>query len=249
MSSLLSPHSNYSAMAIAHDRLGWRSFLEGRISKVLVQDMHNHLQNSTTCYTASFWAREFSSRLILITHHQWGYRNAHLHYRGKENKTSQEHTEIMRRTRELTRLDSSTLLPQFRDLLDAEDYDALFEGSTINRQYWLYEVEAALAATAISQARRKRKRSQVSQPPHTPPAPAPQHSHEIMSAPAPSKRRHQQPIPPSQHVSPNPNKRHKQSSITQFFSPSLSSHRPILSSDTPPRITERGLKHKKRRKK
>ena len=73
----------------------------------------------------------------------------------------------MCRTRKLTRLDSSTLLPQFRDLLDAKDYDALFEGSTINRQYWMYEVKAALAATASSQARRKRKHSHVSQHPLT----------------------------------------------------------------------------------
>jgi hypothetical protein len=54
----------------------------------------------------------------------------------------------MRRARELTRLDSSALLPQFRDLLDAEDFDALFEGSTTDRQYWIHEMEAALAATA-----------------------------------------------------------------------------------------------------
>jgi hypothetical protein len=160
-------------MAHAHDRLGWRSFLEGRISKVLVQEMHNHLQNSTTRYTATYWACEFSSRLILITHHQWGYHNSHLHYRVKENKTSQGHIKVMHRTRELMRLDSSTLLPQFRDLLDAEDYDTLFEGSITNRQYWIYEVEAALAAMAISQATRKRKRRHLSQPHTTPPLPAP----------------------------------------------------------------------------
>ena len=160
-------------MAHAHDRLGWRSFLEGRISKVLVQEMHNHLQNSTTRYTATYWACEFSSRLILITHHQWGYHNSHLHYRVKENKTSQGHIKVMHRTRELMRLDSSTLLTQFRDLLDAEDYDTLFEGSITNRQYWIYEVEAALAAMAISQATRKQKRRHLSQPHTTPPLPSP----------------------------------------------------------------------------
>jgi hypothetical protein len=155
MSSFLSPHSTYSAMANVHDRLGWRSFLEGRISKVLVQVMHNHLLNSSSCYTATYWAREFSARLVLLTHHQWRHRNAHLHYKGKEHKTTQEHDDIMRQTRELTRLDSSALLPQFRDLLDAEAFDKLFEGSSTDRQYWIYEVEAALAATAISQRKRK----------------------------------------------------------------------------------------------
>jgi hypothetical protein len=65
----------------------------------------------------------------------------------------------MARTRELTQLDSSELLPQFRDLLDEEDFDSLFEGPTVARQYWISEVEAALAATAIHQQKKgKRKR-------------------------------------------------------------------------------------------
>jgi hypothetical protein len=232
-------------MANIHDRLGWRSFLEGRISKILVQEMQNHLQNSSSRYTATFWAREFASRLILLTHHQWRHRNSHLHYRGKENKTFQEHEETMRRARELTRLDSSALLPQFRDLLDAEDFDALFEGSTTDRQYWIHEMEAALAATAIHQAARKRKRRQPhslrlgsrntisTQPPHddTPDS----HS-------------------PANNNSPTHNtcvqtKRNRQSSITQFFPPTLLSTRFPTSPSTSPNLTERGLKHKKRRKK
>ena len=48
MSSFLSSYSINTAMAMAHDRLGWCSFLEGRISKILVQAMHDHLLNSTS---------------------------------------------------------------------------------------------------------------------------------------------------------------------------------------------------------
>jgi hypothetical protein len=57
----------------------------------------------------------------------------------------------MNRTRELTRLDSSELLPHFRGPLDTEDVDTLVEGPTVARQYWISEVEAALAATTIHQ--------------------------------------------------------------------------------------------------
>jgi hypothetical protein len=244
MTSFLSSHSTYSAMANIHDRLGWRSFLEGRISKILVQEMQNHLQNSSSCYTATFWARKFASRLILLTHHQWRHRNSHLHYRGKENKTFQEHEETMRCARELTRLDSSALLPQFRDLL-AEDFDALFEGSTTDRQYWIHEMEAALAATAIHQAARKRKRRQPhtlcpgsrnttsTQPPHddTPDS----HSPAPNSSPT--------------HNTCVQTKRNRQSSITQFFPPTPLSTRFPTSPSTSPDLTKRGLKHKKRRKK
>ena len=94
-------------MATAHDRLGCRSFLEGRITKVLVQAIHDHLQNSTSRYTATYWAQEFSSCLILLTHHRWRHQNAHLHNKGKEHKTVEEHSDVMNHTRELTRLDSS----------------------------------------------------------------------------------------------------------------------------------------------
>ena len=219
MSSFLSSNSIYTAMATAHDRLGWRSFLEGHITKVLVQIMHDHLLNSTSRFTATYWAREFSSRLIILTHHQWRHRNAHLHYKGKEHKSAQEHADVMARTRELTRLDSSELLPQFRDLLDAEDFDALFEGPTVARQYWICEVEAALATTAIHQ-RNKKKR----------------------------KRQHHLPPPPS-HNHPISRKRHHQQTISRFFSPISPSVSDISSPSTPPEISERGFKYKKRRKK
>jgi hypothetical protein len=125
----------------------------------------------------------------------------------------------MARTRELTRLDSSELLPQFRDLLDAEDFDALFEGPTVARQYWICEVEAALATTAIHQ-RNKKKR----------------------------KRQHHLPLPPS-HNHPISRKRQHQHTISRFFSPISPSVSDISSPSTSPEISERGFKYKKRRKK
>ena len=181
--------------------------------------MHDHLLNSTSRFTATYWAREFSSRLIILTHHQWRHRNAHLHYKGKEHKSVQEHADVMARTRELTRLDSSELLPQFRDLLDAEDFDALFEGPTVARQYWICEVEAALATTAIHQ-RNKKKR----------------------------KRQHHLPPPPS-HNHPISRKRQCQQAISRFFSPISPSVPDTSSPSTPPEISERGFRYKKRRKK
>jgi hypothetical protein len=232
-------------MTHVHDRLGWRSFLEGRISKILVQEMHNHLQNSTSRYTATYWARESASRLILLTHHQWHHRNSHLHYRGKENKTFQEHEDTMRRTHELTRLDSSALLPQFRDLLDAEDFDALFKGSTTNRQYWIHEMEAALATTAIHQTTRKRKRRQLQSPrndDHSTLADQPLRD-DIPNSSSPEHRNS------SDQMTRLHNKRRLQSSITQFFPPALPSTQYPSSFSTSPNLTERGLKHKKRHKK
>jgi hypothetical protein len=46
MRSLLSYGHRLHSFATLHDRLGWRSFLEGRISTLLVQEMHFHLSNT-----------------------------------------------------------------------------------------------------------------------------------------------------------------------------------------------------------
>ena len=43
MTDLAPRGSAYHSFAVIHDRLGWRSFLEGRISTVLVHEMHQHL--------------------------------------------------------------------------------------------------------------------------------------------------------------------------------------------------------------
>lgn len=46
MTNIIPHNHKYHALAVVHDhdRLGWQSFLEGRISTIMVQEMHYHQQ-------------------------------------------------------------------------------------------------------------------------------------------------------------------------------------------------------------
>ena len=69
----LCPHgSPYHHLALIHDRLGWHSFLEGRISSALVQEMHVHLSSTPARFGAIDWAKGLVNWLILITHRRNG---------------------------------------------------------------------------------------------------------------------------------------------------------------------------------
>jgi hypothetical protein len=75
MTNIIPQNHTYHALAIAHDRLGWRSFLEGRILTIMVQEMHYHLAATPSLIGAADWAKGLVNHLIRITHRQWKYRN------------------------------------------------------------------------------------------------------------------------------------------------------------------------------
>ena len=135
MTDLAPRGSAYHSFAVIHDRLGWRSFLEGRISTVLVHEMHQHLATTPARINASDWAKGLVNFLLRITHRQWIYRNNVVHYR-VEGRPIKRHEEIIAEMQMLMQVDSRTLLPRLRHLYEEEDFEALGAGSTTNRLYW-----------------------------------------------------------------------------------------------------------------
>ena len=160
MTDLAPRGTTYHSFALIHDRLGWRSFLEGRISTILVQEMHQHLATTPTRINAGNWAKGLVNFLLRITHHQWIYRNNVVHYR-VEGRPIKRHEEIIAEMQMLMQVDPRTLLPRFRHLYEEEDFEALGAGSTTNRLYWISAAKAAVAASAIERQRRRRRRREI----------------------------------------------------------------------------------------
>jgi hypothetical protein len=98
------------------------------------------------------WTKFFLRHLLNITHRQWIYRNARIHLRKLEGKTEREHTRIMEDVRDMMLVDPSDLLPCHRHLLQ-QDYVRLGEGTTVDRQYWLAQMNSAVSA---AESRRQR---------------------------------------------------------------------------------------------
>ena len=68
-------------LARSQDLIGWRNFMEGRISKDFYNLQHMHLETSSSFLNGGDWMRQFISRVLHITHSQWIYRNFVLHDR------------------------------------------------------------------------------------------------------------------------------------------------------------------------
>ena len=71
-----------------------------------------------------------------ITQQQWLYRNSRIHIRQVEGLSLTDHEHILQKVRSLIGTDPMDLLPQHRSLLQV-DFEALGEGTSTDRQYWI----------------------------------------------------------------------------------------------------------------
>lgn len=134
-----------SRFAQETDHLGWRNFTEARISKSLFAIQEEWLQQVGSRLSIESWTKQFLTRVLNITHRQWLYRNSRIHIRQIEGLSLAEHEHIMQQVRSLIGTDPMDLLPQHRSLLD-KDYEALGEGTSADRQFWIAQMESALKA-------------------------------------------------------------------------------------------------------
>ena len=160
MQNIVPSRSRFHALALMHDRLGWRSFLEGRISTVLVHEMHVHLSCTSSLIGAADWAKGLVNHLIRITHRQWKYRNDTTHFR-VEGRTPDQHRAIIDEMKRLMEVDPQTLLPKYRHLFEDEDFAELGRGSATNRVFWISAAKSAIAASAIHKRRKNKRRRQL----------------------------------------------------------------------------------------
>ena len=67
MQEIVGDHSQYMQMAISVDCIGWRRFMEGMVSKEVVELQRYVLVEAESRLTVDKWAKEFVIRLIEIT--------------------------------------------------------------------------------------------------------------------------------------------------------------------------------------
>jgi hypothetical protein len=133
------------------DRLGWDSFLEGRISLqwlLVVAPLLRHIRQYLLPLT---WGRQLiSSRLHNIVHQQqqWIYHNSLIHFKVKDRLNIPEHHDIINRVESYACSDPDTLLPHHRFLFEA-DSEELVSGPTSHRLLWLADMDIAIATSSL----------------------------------------------------------------------------------------------------
>ena len=59
--------------------IGWREFMEGRISHEIKCIQHCHCATSVSTLNGDDWCKHFISRLLQVSHSQWVFCNTMLH--------------------------------------------------------------------------------------------------------------------------------------------------------------------------
>eukprot|EP00956_Cyclotella_meneghiniana_P013316 scaffold19184_cov46-Cyclotella_meneghiniana.AAC.6 len=148
MESLTPLHSPYLTLAQAQDLIDFDNLLVGRLPKLLINTMKSKLALlNRRKLTIDCWAKDLSRHLLLFTHRQWTYRNSTVHYKPSEGKTVAEHTMVDEQVRSLLQL--SPIL-QHRYLLTEENRTTLLQGTTSAKQFWIADIQSALAEAALS---------------------------------------------------------------------------------------------------
>ena len=78
-------------LAASQDKLGWDSFLEGRISKLFLQVMKSLLLESRRYLSTERWGQQFIGKLLNITHKQWIFHYSRVHFHKLDGLTSNKH--------------------------------------------------------------------------------------------------------------------------------------------------------------
>jgi hypothetical protein len=131
--------------AIETDLLGWRNFTEAKITNSLFLIQEDWLKTIGSRLSINNWTKQFLIKILNITRRQWMYRNSRIHINHVEGLTLATHETIMNHTKSLIATDPTDLLPQHRSLLQI-DYEALGQGPSLDRQYWIAQMESAITS-------------------------------------------------------------------------------------------------------
>lgn len=132
-------------IATQQDLIGWRNFLEGRVSKSIYTLQRTHLLLSSSHLKARNWMKQFISRILHITHSQWLFRNFTLH------DSSAGYLKLKERSLAAAEIDSlmsapSSSVPDECKFLLEFDTENLLRSDTDTQHYWIAAMNAALAA-------------------------------------------------------------------------------------------------------
>ncbi len=150
MESCVPLQSSYLQMSQSQDRLGWDCFVEGCISVLLLECIHPLFVQWTPQKSLEKWGAQFLKTLLNLTHKQWIFWNADVHYK-IDGLTQEQHMEIFSRIQNLMEITLLDLLPCNCHLLKNNFHD-LGNVEMIQQQIWIALMESALKAASPATA-------------------------------------------------------------------------------------------------
>lgn len=133
------------SIAESQDLIGWRNFMEGRISSKITTLQRKHLALSGSRLPVKSWSAKFISMVLHITHSQWIFRNFMLHDNALGYLRLKEYTDVAIQIDSLMQCRPSSIPTDSHFLLEF-DTDRLLSSDIDTQQYWLAAMKAAIAA-------------------------------------------------------------------------------------------------------
>ena len=149
-----------TCLAKSQDIIGWKNFMEGRISRHFFDVQNEYLTIGNHRMDAEQWKRQLISKILHITHSQWIFRNFTLHDKQRGWLRRKELHDIMEKIDQLRETDVDDVPEGSRFLLEM-DYDNLMKSSIHDRTYWVVATEAAIKAGQRKANRGVRSRTQL----------------------------------------------------------------------------------------
>jgi hypothetical protein len=143
----------YQKLANSMDRIGWRRFMEGMISKEAVEIQRRAEDAGKCTMTVNNWSAGLVTKLLEVTHGQWLYRNVHVHDALTGEKVMMRKAAIRREVEFQIALGGEGLAAEDQYLLEInlEDLD---NSRGEDHIYWLMALKTARKAWQIREARR-----------------------------------------------------------------------------------------------
>ena len=136
----MSPEMQHAAEA--QDLIGWRNFMEGRITTEFGKMQQLHLLSSESRLTTSTWSTALVSKLLHITHTQWILRNFMLHNTLHGYLSMNNQMDLLREVEVLLET-SDDQVPEDRRFLLELDLADIADLDYNSQTYWVQAVNAA----------------------------------------------------------------------------------------------------------
>ena len=127
------------------DIIGWKLFLEGRITKEIRFLLNFHCAASLCRMNGAEWVKHFISRLLHISHGQWVLQNFILHGQTRGYLRLQDCIQVLEEMDQMADEDPSNILKESWSLLKV-DFSSLLCLSFEHQLYWVMAMKTAQRA-------------------------------------------------------------------------------------------------------
>jgi hypothetical protein len=144
----------YRKLAESMDKIGWRRFMEGMVSKEVLSILSRAQEMGKKKLSIQSWCAGLVTRLLEVTHGQWLYRNVHMNDILTGDIATQRKEVIRRELLDQIEIGGKGLAAEDKYLLE-NNLDELDTSSGEEQTYWLLLLCAARVAFQIRELRRQ----------------------------------------------------------------------------------------------